>query len=60
MSEELEQKAGEFTVSFTEQELRVQMAMNDAALKAIGGGAAEAFLVFNKKYSAALAPVEAK
>jgi hypothetical protein len=44
------------TVEFTKEELAAQMALNDAALKAIGGQAAKAFVILDEKYKAAQAP----
>ena len=52
--------AKEIVVRFTEEELRVQMSLNDVALKSVGGPAAEAYVVLDKKYKDATAKVESK
>jgi hypothetical protein len=51
--------AKDITVTFTEEELKVQMAMNDQALRAAGSAAAQAFVVLDNKYKAAMDHKEA-
>lgn len=52
--------AKEIVVKFTEEELRVQMSLNDVALKSAGGPAAEAYVVLDTKYKQALSKTESK
>jgi len=41
-------------VEMTEEEIRVQMNMNEIALKAVGDGAVDAYSLFRAKYKAAI------
>lgn len=52
--------AKEIVVKFTEEELRVQMSLNDAALKSVGGPAAQAYVILDTKYKQALDKTESK
>lgn len=47
-------KQKDIVVHFTEQEITAQMQLNDAALKSLGGPAAQAFVVLDTKYKAAM------
>ena len=46
------------SVEFTEQEIAAQLQLNDAAVKALGGQAARAFVVLDDKYKAAMQAVQ--
>jgi ElaB/YqjD/DUF883 family membrane-anchored ribosome-binding protein len=56
--------AKEVTIKLTDDELRVQMSMNEIALKATGDAAADAYIALRAKYKAAVEeankPVEPK
>lgn len=45
--------AKDVTVTFTEEELRIQQAMNELALKTAGDQAADAYVALRAKYRAA-------
>lgn len=51
--------AKDITVTFTEEELKVQMALNEVALKTAGEQAVDAYTVLRNKYREAAKPVEA-
>jgi len=46
--------AKDVTVKLTEEELRVQLSMNEVALKAAGDTAADAYVALRAKYKAAV------
>ena len=50
--------AKDITVTFTEEELKVQMAMNEVALKTAGEQAVDAYTVLRNKYREATKPVD--